>query len=66
MQQKLVFRGGKIVLPDAVMQGDLVVENGKITELSSCAATDGCRVVDVSGKKRRGRRRHDDCADAGQ
>ncbi len=50
MQQKLVFRGGKIVLPDAVMQGDLVVENGKITELSSCAATDGCRVVDVSGR----------------
>lgn len=53
MQNRTLFAGGRIVLPDRVTDGSLLVEDGKITGVLSKGAGErisGCQVVDVSGK----------------
>ena len=53
MCHRTLFTGGSIVLPDRVMEGSLLVEEGKITGILGKGAgrqMPDCRIVDVSGK----------------
>ena len=47
---KKVFQGGSIVLPDEVIKGCLVVENGEILGITMRPPNGGYEVIDVSGK----------------
>ncbi len=51
-KKTLLFRGGKIVLPDRVLDGDLAVEGEQISailERNSLFCPRDCQIVDVSG-----------------
>ncbi len=53
MQNRTLFVGGRIVLPDRVTDGSLLVEDGKITGVLSKGAEgriSDCQVIDVTGK----------------
>ena len=49
--KKTLIQNGNIVLEDQVIQGDLLIENGKIAQISdSPINTDGCEVIQAAGK----------------
>lgn len=49
--KKTLIQNGNIVLEDQVIQGDLLIENGKIAQISdSPIDTDGCEVIQAAGK----------------
>ena len=49
--KKTLIQNGNIVLEDRVIQGDLLIENGKIAQISdSPIDTDGCEVIQAAGK----------------
>ncbi len=49
--KKTLIQNGNIVLEDQMIQGDLLIENGKIAQISdSPIDTDGCEVIQAAGK----------------
>lgn len=49
--QKMIFRNGRIVLPEEVLNGSLVIEDGKIQGMISAGVTlPGYEEVDVEGR----------------
>nr|WP_325211249.1 allantoinase AllB [uncultured Oscillibacter sp.] len=50
MGKKLVFQGGAVVLPDEVVKGCLVVEDGQIAGMTLRPPKGGYDEIDVSGK----------------
>lgn len=48
---KVIIKNGNLVFEDRTVQADLVIENGKIAGIVSCAKAEGeCTVIDASGK----------------
>lgn len=48
---KVLIRGGSLVLEERTIQGDLLIENGKIAAISQQPlAEDGCEVINAEGK----------------
>ena len=53
MGKRTLFYGGKVVMPDRVVDGSLLVENGKITGILDYLVGNeitGCEKIDVTGK----------------
>jgi allantoinase len=46
----MVVRDGRMVLPDGVVEGSLVISNGRIESVTSGSAPDAKRVVDAGGR----------------
>lgn len=50
-ENKVIIRGGNLVLEDRIITGDLLIENGVITNISQHPiACGGCQVIDATGK----------------
>lgn len=47
--KKTVIRHGTLVFEDRTLKADLVIENGKISEITEHAEADGCHVIDAAG-----------------
>lgn len=49
-ENRIVIRNGCLVLEDRTIRGDLLIENGRIIEISEQPiACEGCRVIDATG-----------------
>jgi allantoinase len=48
--ERIVFKGGIIVLPGHLMKGSLIVEGEKVAGLEQNENYSGCKIIDCSGK----------------
>lgn len=48
-KNSIVIRGGKVVLENSVEEKDILIENGKIAEISDNITVDGAQVIDANG-----------------
>ncbi|HRU06086.1 MAG TPA: amidohydrolase family protein [Candidatus Brocadiia bacterium] len=49
MAREVVFRGGRVVTPQGVVAGDVVVRDGVVAQIGPRAAAPGAQVVDATG-----------------